>query len=479
MSNIINQLANIPLRDSVIDQLDLNGVFENFARNYRKLDDLKNFRSEYEEKNFFSRWWNNDKLRDAQLDSAEVQAEFSKTLGQLVAISVIQAKELNDQQRRLGEQQRIIQAQVIAVREHSQEIERHQSIQEEQAEKLKQVVADYIAVKGISDESIHRLAMVVANIDRTKEEFFAESRRVDQHLSSELAILGEWVRSALSELDDKFNANSSEFQVAIHALEGKNAKTHQALIADVKALVQIQGDLETKLKELESSSRREFSLLDERMISRFQAVDGSLQGLDARATAAEQQTRENAERANQGLIDLEKKLKELGDASHHELALLDEKTASKFQAVDGSLQELDARATAAEQQIRENAERANQSLKDLANQLKKTEEYYLDELKKLDESTTLKLESADCIIQELKAKALAAEQQACESAERFKQLDSENASILKGCIGLQKEVAALRENTNKINKRFWFVLCLSSVGLLTALGVLGAQMMRV
>lgn len=296
MSGIIHQLANIPLGDSVVDQLDLSRVFESFAKNYKKLDDLKNFRSDYEQRNFFSRWWDNDKLRDAQLDSSEVQAEFSKTLGQLVAISIIQAKELEEQQWRLSEQQRIIQNQVIAVREHSKEIEQQQHIQDEQAEKLKQLVADYISVKGISDESIRRLARIVAEINSTKEEFFAESRRVDEHLSSELRSLGDWVQSALDKLNDQVTAGNALFQTELQCFGELQARNHRSLVADIENLVQNQSQLEEKIQKLEEYSHREFSLFNEKTVLKFQSVDDTIQGLEARAAAAEKQVRENADR---------------------------------------------------------------------------------------------------------------------------------------------------------------------------------------
>lgn len=92
MSQIINELATIEVSNEVLQQLDVGGIYQSFSKNYRKLDDLKNFRTEYEKKNWLMRWWHNDKLRDAQLDSAEVQAEFSKTIGQLMMISIMQSK---------------------------------------------------------------------------------------------------------------------------------------------------------------------------------------------------------------------------------------------------------------------------------------------------------------------------------------------------------------------------------------------------
>ena len=304
------------------------------------------------------------------------------------------------------------------MREHSKEIEQQQHIQDEQADKLKQLVADYISVKGISDDSIRRLAKIVAEIDRTKEEFFAESRRVDEHLSSELEILGNWAQSALDKLEDKINVGSATFQNALQSLGDSQTKNHLSLVADIKVSIHKQSQLEAKLKELGDFSRREIVLLDERIGSKLQTVDGLIQGLRAKATAAEQQVRENAEHANKNLTAIDNKLKELGESSYRELALLNEKTTSKLQTVDGLIQGLGDRATAIEQQAREDAERA-------------------------------------------------------------KQLKSENAAILNGCIGLQKEITALKVEATQANQRAKFVLIFASVSFLAALGTLGMQLLRV
>lgn len=418
MFDVIDQLAGIPMDDSALDQLDLTNVFENFVRNYKKLDDLKNFRSDYEQRNFLSRWWDNDKLKDAQLDSAEVQAEFSKTIGQLVAISLFQAQKINRQQQKLTEHQHTIKEQVEAGRQHTKEIERQQKIQCEQAEKIHQLVENYIAVKGISDESIRRLAAIVAKINATKEEFFAESRRVDESLSFELKNISGWARSALDQLDGRINAGNALFKNELQSLGELQAKKYQSLADDIKNLVQNQSQLEEKLNALGESSRQELEKLAEKTSSKFQSVDGTIQELETRAAAATQQARVGAERASQNLNDLTKQLKALSESSRQELERLAEKTALKFRSGDGAIQELVARSAESEKQLREDAE-------------------------------------------------------------RFKQLESDSAAILKGCIGLQKEVAVLRGCINKTNKRFWYVVCLSSVGLLTALGVLGMQMMRV
>ena len=273
MSNLITQLAEIPMDKSLLNHLQLDQLFSNFAKNFRKLDDLKNFRSDYEKRNFISRWWDNDKLRDAQLDSAEVQAEFSKTLGQLVTVSIIQAKELTEQQQQLNEQQQQIGIQVDAVRRHSQSIEKQQEIQKDQAAQLEKVVADYIKVKGISDENIHRLARIVANIDQTKKEFFAESERVEQYLSTELANLSQQTQLITNALQEDVESVKTDTKNVIFSLKESFEKNHRTLAAGLQNIYQKQQDSEQNATNFSAKIYQEIHKLTESTRAKFTTIE--------------------------------------------------------------------------------------------------------------------------------------------------------------------------------------------------------------
>lgn len=290
MSHVIHQLANIPLKESTLDQLELNKVFENFARNYKKLDDLKNFRSEYEQRNFLSRWWDNDKLRDAQLDSAEVQAEFSKTLGQLVAISVIQAKELNEQQRRISNQQHIINDQVATLHEHAKELTNQHHIQEDQAKKLKQVVADYMIVKGISDEQLHRLALIVSEIDKTKEEFFDESRRVNEQLSAQLRILEYKLQSTAEKIYEKILENTESIKNSIDSKNQTQDKTNKLVSENINTLSDSQAKIKEHIEKLNESTKIDIELLDKKTDSKIHRTEELMSARYSKIEAIEQKT---------------------------------------------------------------------------------------------------------------------------------------------------------------------------------------------
>jgi len=169
MSQIINELATIEVSNDVIRELDLAGIYRSFSENYKRLDDLKHFRSNYEKQNRAMRWWHNDKLRDAQLDSAEVQGEFSKTIGQLMTISIMQSKKLTEQQVLLNEQQQKLARQADGIAENAAALQGQHRKLAEQSTELKALVEDYIALKGLTDEGMQKLVAIAKEIKATKE----------------------------------------------------------------------------------------------------------------------------------------------------------------------------------------------------------------------------------------------------------------------------------------------------------------------
>jgi archaellum component FlaC len=183
MSQIINELDTIEVSNEVLQQLDIGGVYQSFSKNYRKLDDLKNFRSEYEKKNRLMRWWHNDKLRDAQLDSAEVQAEFSKTIGQLMMISIMQSKELSGQQTQLSDQQGKLKTQADGIAEHAAKLQEQHQVLAEQSKKLETLVHEYFALKGLTEDGAQKLIEIASEVKLTKDgmlrEFDLRAQRVE------------------------------------------------------------------------------------------------------------------------------------------------------------------------------------------------------------------------------------------------------------------------------------------------------------
>ncbi len=154
MSEIINQLATIEIDDTDLATINVTGIFTSFKQNFEKLDNLKDARRKHENKNFFMRWWDNNELEDAQLDSAQVQAEFSKTIGQLMLLSVMQSKLLTEQQIKLNEQQQTLTQQAEEIKKYAADHQLHFKKINYQSEALQERLDSYFTQDGVTDDQL-------------------------------------------------------------------------------------------------------------------------------------------------------------------------------------------------------------------------------------------------------------------------------------------------------------------------------------
>ncbi|HCN71184.1 MAG TPA: hypothetical protein DIS96_05500 [Pusillimonas sp.] len=272
MSQVINELATIDVSNEVLEQLNLGSIYQNFSKNYQKLDDLKNFRSNYEKDNRLTRWWHNDKLRDAQLDSAEVQAEFSKTIGQLMMISIMQSKRLAEQQTQLNGQQGKLKVQADGIAEHASELQKQHHVLADQSAKLENLVHDYFALKGLTEEGAQNLIDIANEVKATKDgmlQAFAERAKevevlcggMTTQLGALSAQVGEQIRLSAEQTEAGIAGLQRETRQVLatseSALRGEHQAAQQLASQNVerlgKNLLEAESGLLVKIALLESS----------------------------------------------------------------------------------------------------------------------------------------------------------------------------------------------------------------------------------
>lgn len=289
MSQIINELATIEVSNEVLQKLDLGGIYNSFRKNYQKLDDLKNFRSDYEKKNRLMRWWHNDKLRDAQLDSAEVQAEFSKTIGQLMMISIMQSKKLAEQQTQLNEQQSKLKTQADGIEEHAGELQKQQQVLAEQSSKLETLVHEYFALKGLTEDGAQKLIDIAKEIKSTKEgmlqDFAARAKEVEMLCGDVMSKM----MSLSAQVNDQIRQIAEQIQSEIIALR---QETHDELAVNESALRNqqeaAQQAMNQNMAKLEQGQRE----VESNLLAKHAALESSVFGVSARLEQQETMHRE-------------------------------------------------------------------------------------------------------------------------------------------------------------------------------------------
>ena len=283
MSQIMNELATIEISNEMLQQLDVGNIYRSFSENYRKLDDLKNFRSAYEKKNWLMRWWHNDKLRDAQLDSAEVQAEFSKTIGQLMAISIMQSKNLSEQQAQLNDQQGKLKSQADGIAEHAGKLqEQHQALAE-QSNKLETLVHEYFALKGLTEEGAQKLIEIAHEVKVTKDGMLQEFEVRSQSIEAVCADVKLHMDAVSSQMEERVRLSAEQVQAGI---AGVQSETREALTAYEASQRKAESVLQSKYADLESRFSDIFGKLDKKFAThqeKLGSIDGAIEGLSARS----------------------------------------------------------------------------------------------------------------------------------------------------------------------------------------------------
>jgi len=325
MSQIINELATIKVSNEMLQQLDAGGIYQDFSKNFQKLDDLKNFRSDYEKKNRLLRWWHNDKLSDAQLDSSEVQAEFSKTIGQLMVISIMQSTKLSEQQTQLNEQQGKVKTQADGIAEHASKLQMQHQVLAEQSGKLKTLVDEYFALKGLTEEGAQRLIEIAKEIKGTKDgmlqEFSVRAKDVEVlcgDVTSQMASLSEQVNDQIRQSEEQTQFGIVALQhetrevlaASESALRKEQVAAQQAASFHMEKMEQGQREIEarqltksallesilsgvsTKLEQLESTHSEKIGLVEGELgglATRTTVVANALSGTKVELTACVQQ----------------------------------------------------------------------------------------------------------------------------------------------------------------------------------------------
>lgn len=200
MNDLIQDIAKIEVPHDLLSQIDVNDVLLKFRNNFKRLDELKRARNEHEQRNALMRWWHNDKLKDAQLDAQELQAEFSKSLAQLMVISMMQSQKLAHQQDQIGSQQRDLKRQTERLESHTVQLDQQQQKLHIQAVELKNLINDFFELRGLTQEGAKQLIAIASEVKGTRNELIQSVQATAASMRDDHAALEQFVKDVAASL---------------------------------------------------------------------------------------------------------------------------------------------------------------------------------------------------------------------------------------------------------------------------------------
>jgi DNA repair exonuclease SbcCD ATPase subunit len=238
MTDLIRSIAQIDVPEDLLEQIDMSEVLTRFRQKFKQLDDLKRFREKHEQRNFIDRWWNNNELDDAQLDAQEVQAEFSKTVGQLMVISMLQSQRLEQQQRQLSKQQSEIKLQADEIAAHTNALEEQHGKLYQQAKELEDLVTKYFELRGLTQEGAKKLIAIATEVKNTRDDLLCTFDNKMQEAHDNAQALQDTVERKLLKLDELFDGRSNNLKAWVE----NRAESYDLRCATLEVQVNAQLD---------------------------------------------------------------------------------------------------------------------------------------------------------------------------------------------------------------------------------------------
>lgn len=296
MSKVIAQLASTVPSEDLLAQIDIGEVYEKFHATFKRLDEFKRVRDEHERRSVLGRLFNRGELKNAQLDAQEVQAEFSKTLAQLMVISSLQAQQITEQQGQLSEQQTQLKDKAEQLARQNARLEQHQAVIKHQAASLRTYVDNLLKVQGLTEEHGAMLIKIAEEVLQTKDNLLAEfDRRMQQvqavlddqaHQARDLfeqhaRAAGEQLAAVRADVDTRVGQFQhdvrQQVQASVDAQRDEAVKRDERLRADLASHVQQQQekvtDVDRQMSELrEVLAEQEQALRTERAERQHEAT---------------------------------------------------------------------------------------------------------------------------------------------------------------------------------------------------------------
>ena len=309
MTDAITEIAKVELPKDLLVKIDMPGLLNKLRDGFTRLDNFKKTRDQYENREWYEKFWDyvtfDDTLEHAQLNAIEAQADFSKTLGQLMIVSVLLSKKLDEQQHNIASQQKEIKKQTTSIAEHTERIDNQQVDLLKQNEELKELVTKYFELKGLTQEGAKRLIEIASEVKITKTDMLATFEFTLKHIDELLADKMSSVNALLAAQQREVNATAKRLtqQVAdcqgslSHSLQKLDSRVDEQQKVTSGGLQQLQKDTQETRMEVErqlTTLSRDIDDLDEKQANDTVNIENRLLALSGQFIQFQQQLDSNS-----------------------------------------------------------------------------------------------------------------------------------------------------------------------------------------
>jgi uncharacterized phage infection (PIP) family protein YhgE len=240
MSEIISQIAQINVPQDVLQNADFDGIVNDFRRHFRRLDDFQRIHGPVGMHDSLQPLWQAIAAGDHRPDNSDLEVSaLSKTLGQLIVLSVVQSQQIQRQQDALSSQQTATRTLQQKVKQAHTTLAEYQQAQGAHSGEMQQVMEQLLEVRNGLVTTTQRVTEATQDSRKTREELQAQIQKALTEATARVDTACEWVQT----IADAQNVKVETLRNAVRA--DTDARDHsEKLLADDLALLQRQLDQE-------------------------------------------------------------------------------------------------------------------------------------------------------------------------------------------------------------------------------------------
>lgn len=240
MSEIISQIAQINVPQDVLQNADFDGIVNDFRRHFRRLDDFQRIHGPVGMHDSLQPLWQAIAAGDHRPDTSDLEVSaLSKTLGQLIVLSVVQSQQIQHQQDVLGSQQTATRTLQQKVKQQQTVLAEHQQAQSVHSGELQQVMSQLLEVRNGLVASTQRITEIEQDAHKTREELEIQVKQALAEATIRVDTACEWVQT----IADAQTAKVDTLRGALRA-DADARDQAERLLADDLSMLQRQLDQE-------------------------------------------------------------------------------------------------------------------------------------------------------------------------------------------------------------------------------------------
>lgn len=240
MSEIISQIAQINVPQDVLQNADFDGIVNDFRRHFRRLDDFQRIHGPVGMHDSLQPLWQAIAAGDHRPGTSDLEVSaLSKTLGQLIVLSVVQSQQLQRQQDDLASQQATTRSLQQKLKQQQATLAEHHQAQGTHRGELQQVMLQLLELRNGLTASTQRITELGQEGHKTREELEAQIKQALVDATNRVDTACEWIQT----IADSQTAKVDTLRGALRA-DADARDQAERLLADDLSLLQRQLDQE-------------------------------------------------------------------------------------------------------------------------------------------------------------------------------------------------------------------------------------------